>query len=68
MRTTLDLAGAVDTLTHCPLAGLDLRTLSQDVVAAHVVPGRGLYTRALCHRHTPIGPPVPFIRHDPNAS
>lgn len=62
--TTLDLPGSVDVLTRCPLLALDVRTLNQDVVAAHVVPGEGLWTQALRRRLATTGAPVRFVEHD----
>ena len=63
--TTLDLSGAVEVPTRCPLARLDLRTLNEDVVAAHVRPGQGLYTRAFQHRLADVGATVRFDEHNP---
>lgn len=68
VRSTLDLPGAVGVLTRCPLAGLDLRTLNRDAVAAHVTPGQGLFTRALHRRLAKVGAPVPFVEQDPLAA
>lgn len=61
VRTTLDLRGATEVLTRCPLARLDLRTLNDDVVCAHVTAGEGMYTRALRQRLAAVGAPVPFV-------
>jgi predicted secreted protein len=61
VHTTLDLTAAVDALTRCPLARLDLRTLNEDVVAAHVTPGPGLFTQALQRRLADAGAQLPFV-------
>jgi predicted secreted protein len=61
VHTTLDLAGAVDVLTRCPLAALDRRTLNEDVVAAHVRPGEGLF---VCALRRELAGAVPFEEHD----
>lgn len=58
--TTLDLQGALSALTRCPLAQLDRRTLVEDVVAAHVRPGEGLFVRALRRRFAETGVEAPF--------
>lgn len=62
VRTTLDLPGAVDVLSRCPLAALDRRTLNEDVVAAHTRPGQGMFVCAL--RRELSGVDVPFEEHD----
>jgi predicted secreted protein len=64
VRTTLDLPGAVDALTRCPLAQLDRRALNQDVIAANVVAGEGLYVCALRRRFEEAGISMPFAEHD----
>ena len=58
--TTLDVRAAVDVLSRCPLADLDRRVVNEDVVAAHVVPGEGMFTAALRRR---LGN-LPFDEHD----
>jgi predicted secreted protein len=62
VRTTLDLAGAVDVLTRCPLAALDRRTLNEDVVAAHTRPGEGMFVCALRRELADVD--LPFEEHD----
>jgi predicted secreted protein len=64
VRTTLDLRGATDELSRCPLARLDRRTLNQDVIAAHVRPGEGMFVCALRRRLQEAGLSVPFEEHD----
>ena len=64
VRTTLDLAGAVDTLVRCPLARLDRATVNADVVAAHTEPGEGLFVCALRRRLDRAGAGVAFDEHD----
>lgn len=60
VATTLDLRGAVDVLTRCPLAQLDRRTLNEDVVAANVRPGQGLFIDALRNRFADVGLDIAF--------
>ena len=60
VHTTLDLTGAVDVLTRCPLAALDRRVVNEDVVAAHVRPGEGMFVCALRRELRD----VPFEEHD----
>ena len=62
VHTTLDLAGAVDVLTRCPLAALDRRTLNEDVVAANTRPGEGMFVCALRRELADVD--VPFEEHD----
>lgn len=62
VRTTLDLPGAVDVLTRCPLAALDRRTLNEDVVAANTRPGEGMFVCAL--RRELADSDIPFEEHD----
>lgn len=64
VRRTLDLPGAVGALTRCPAARLDRRALNQDVIAAHVGPGEGLFIGALRRRLSRAGSPVPMQGHD----
>lgn len=64
VRTTLDLRGATDVLSRCPLAQLDRRTLNEDVVAAQVHPGEGMFVCALRRRFQEAGLSVPFEEHD----
>jgi uncharacterized protein YbbK (DUF523 family) len=67
VSTTLDLPAAVDTLTRCPLARLDARALNEDVVAAHLRPGPGLFIHALQRRLADVGVRIPLTEHDPLA-
>jgi hypothetical protein len=62
VHTTLDLAGAVDVLTRCPLAALDRRTLNEDVVAANARPGEGMFVCALRRELADVD--LPFEEHD----
>lgn len=64
VRCTLDLAGAVDALTRCPASRLDRRALNQDIIAAHVRPGEGVFIGALRRRLAKIGEPIPLQEHD----
>ena len=64
VRTTLDLGRAVDRLTRCPLAELDRRRLNEDVVAANVVAGEGMFTCALRRRFEGAGLTVPRDEYD----
>lgn len=62
VHTTMDLAGAVDVLTRCPLASLDRRTLNEDVVAANTQTGEGMFVCALRRELADID--VRFEEHD----
>lgn len=62
--TTLDLPAAVDALTRCPAARLDQRTLNNDIVAANVHPGEGLFIRAMRQRLARAGASVALAEHD----
>jgi hypothetical protein len=64
VRTTLDLPAALDTLTRCPPCRLDRRVLNRDVIAAHVVPGDGLFIAAVRRRLARAHLDLPFEEHD----
>jgi hypothetical protein len=64
VTTTLDLPGAVTALTRCPAARLDRRTLNQDIIAANVGPGEGLFIRAIRRRLSRAGGGIPMYEHD----
>lgn len=64
VATTLDLPSAVRALTRCPAARLDRRTLNEDIVAANVRPGEGLFIRAVRRRLARAGAAVPLEEHD----
>lgn len=64
VRTTLDLPAAVTALTRCPAARLSRRTLNDDVIAASVREGEGLFVRALRRRLCRAGRGVPLMEHD----
>jgi uncharacterized protein YbbK (DUF523 family) len=64
VRTALDLPAAVAALTRCPAAQLSRRALNQDIIAAHVREGEGLFIRALRRRLSRAGAPVPLLEHD----
>lgn len=64
VATTLDLPAAVSALTRCPAARLDRRTLNEDIVAANVRPGEGLFIRAVRRRLARAGADVPVEEHD----
>jgi predicted secreted protein len=61
--TTLDLAGSLDALNRCPLAQLDRRTLVEDVVAANVHPGEGVFISALHRQFAKAGLDMSFEEH-----
>lgn len=63
-RTTLDLAGAVNVLTHCPLAQLNRRRINDDVVAANICIGEGMFVRALHRQLDAAGLVVPLEEHN----
>lgn len=60
VATTLDLPGAVHALTRCPAAPLDRRALNEDIIAANVRPGEGLFIRALRRRLAQAGASIPM--------
>jgi predicted secreted protein len=64
VATTLDLPGAVHALTRCPVARLDRRALNEDIIAANVRPGEGLFVRALRRRLARAGVGIPMAEHD----
>ncbi len=63
VATTLDLPGAVHALARCPAAALDRRTLNEDIIAAHVRPGEGLFIRALRQRLARANASIPMEEH-----
>lgn len=64
VRTTLDLPAAVKALTRCPAARLDRRALNEDIIAANVRPGEGLFIRAIRRRLARAGAGIPLAEHD----
>jgi predicted secreted protein len=64
VHTTLDLRAAVGALTRCPATRLDRTTLNEDVIAANVCPGEGLFTGQLRQRLAGGGVSVPMRDHD----
>jgi predicted secreted protein len=64
VATTLDLPAAVDALTRCPAARLDWRALNEDIIAANIRPGEGLFVRALRQRLARAGASIPMAEHD----
>lgn len=64
VRATLDLPAAVAAITRCPAANLDRRTLNQNIIAANVGPGEGLFISALRRRLATKGVRVPLYEHD----
>jgi predicted secreted protein len=64
VRTTLDLPAALAALTHCPAARLNSRTLNQDIIAANVRLGEGLFISALRRRLSRVGTCIPLQEHD----
>lgn len=64
VATTLDLPAAVAALTRCPAAALDRRTLNEDIIAAHIRAGEGLFVRALRQRLSRGGAGIPMEEHD----
>lgn len=51
-------------LSRCPLAQLDRRTLNEDVIAAQVHAGEGMFVCALRRRLQTAELSVPFAEHD----
>lgn len=64
VRCALDLPAAVAALTRCPASRLDRRALNQDIIAAHVRQGEGLFIGALRRRMAQAGEPIPLAEHD----
>jgi predicted secreted protein len=64
VATTLDLTTAVSALTRCPAARLDRVTLNQDIIAANVQPGEGLFMRAIRRRLARADAGIPKEEHD----
>jgi predicted secreted protein len=64
VRRTLNLSGAVEAMAACPLAALDRQAFNQQVIAANVVAGEGLFVRQLRRALHRKGIQVPFQEHD----
>ena len=64
VATTLDLPAAVNALTRCPAARLDRRVLNEDIIAANVRPGEGMFIRAVRQRLARAGASIPLTEHD----
>lgn len=64
VATTLDLPAAVTALTRCPAARLDRRTLNEDIIAANIRPGQGLFIAALRKRLSRSGAGIAMEEHD----
>jgi uncharacterized protein YbbK (DUF523 family) len=64
VATTLDLPAAVTALTRCPAAVLDRRTLNEDIIAANIRPGEGLFIRTLRQRLAQAGANIPMAERD----
>jgi predicted secreted protein len=62
--TTLDLGRSIDALAGCPRAQLDREFVNRHAVAAAVVPGEGMYLRALRRELDRRGVRVAFYEHD----
>lgn len=64
VHRTLDMRMAVKALTRCPVARLDRRTLNEEIIAANVRPGEGLFIRALRRELARAGVSIPLQEHD----
>lgn len=64
VSTTLDLPAAVHALTRCPAAGLNRQALNNDIVAANIRPGEGLFIQALRQHLARADAAVPMEEHD----
>ena len=64
VRRTLELLGALEAMAACPLAALDRQAFNQQVVAANVVAGEGLFVRQLRRALHRRGIQVPFQEHE----
>jgi hypothetical protein len=49
---------------RCPAARLDRRALNEDIIAANVRPGEGMFIQALRRRLTRAGASIPMAEHD----
>ncbi|HEY7605462.1 MAG TPA: hypothetical protein VID07_01660 [Actinomycetes bacterium] len=63
VRRTLNLSGAVEAMATCPLATLDREGFNQQVIAANVVAGEGLFIYQLRLALRRKGIQVPFQEH-----
>jgi hypothetical protein len=64
VRRTLELSGALEAMAACPLAALDRQAFNQQVVAANVAAGEGLFVRQLRRALDRRGIQVPFQEHE----
>jgi uncharacterized protein YbbK (DUF523 family) len=64
VNSTLDLRAAVTALTRCPAARLDRAVLNEDVIAANVRSGEGLFIRAVREQLARAGARIPLREHD----
>ena len=64
VRTTLDLAGVLDTIAGCDPTQLNTDDFNRRVIAAHARPGQGLFIAALRRQLRHRGLDVPFEEHD----
>lgn len=64
VATTLDLTTAVSAQTRCRAARLDRLTLNQDIIAANVQPGEGLFIRAIRRHLARADAGIPEEEHD----
>jgi predicted secreted protein len=66
VRTTLDMPAAVDALCRLPCARLDRHSLNEDVIAANIREGEGMFVSALRRRLDKAGVAVAFEEHEPD--
>ena len=64
VRTTLDLAGALDTMAGSDPTQLNTDDFNRRVIAAHARPGQGLFIAALRRQLRHRGLDLPFEEHD----
>lgn len=64
MSTTLDLRRSLEVVAGCPLAQLDRCRMNEDVVAACVRPGQGLFLAALQKQLRRKHLSIPCYEHD----
>ena len=64
VRSTLDLPAAVGALCRLPCARLDRNALNEDIIAANIEPGEGMFTCELRQRFSDAGVHVQFEEHD----
>jgi uncharacterized protein YbbK (DUF523 family) len=68
VRTTLDMARALDAVADVPIAALTRRVMNERVVTDNVVAGEGWFVKSLERQLGRRGIRVPFLEIDPTAA